>query len=101
MGRGYWVEIHAKIVGPTEAKPHGIDYGLCLLDPKGNRLVCFDNAHPVKTGRSPSKKKSPTNDHRHDERGNVKPYAYTDAGTLVEDFWAEVDRVLKDEGISP
>jgi hypothetical protein len=28
-------------------KPHGIDYSLTLHGPDGERLVGFDNAHPV------------------------------------------------------
>ena len=35
VGKGYWVEIHARAVGPTAERPHGIDYGLCLLAPDG------------------------------------------------------------------
>ena len=45
-GGGCWVEFRVKQVPPTEAKPHGIDYSLCLIGPDGGRLVCYDNAHP-------------------------------------------------------
>jgi hypothetical protein len=99
VGGGYWVELHAKRVHRTDSKPHGVDYGLCLLDPDGNRLVCFDNAHPVVTGRPPSTTISATNDHTHDEKGKRKPYVYSNAETLLVDFWAEVERVLREKGL--
>ncbi len=98
VGKGYWVEIRAKKVPPTPAKPHGVDYSLSLLSPDGERLVAYDNAHPVATGRAPSKKKAKTGDHRH-ERTKVKVYDYSDAETLMQDFWTDVERVLKEEGV--
>jgi hypothetical protein len=98
VGQGFWVELRAKKVPPTPGKPHGIDYSLCLLGPDGRRLVCYDNAHPVSAGRGPARKKSKTGDHRH-ERTKVKPYDYQDAETLVRDFWTDVERVLKEEGV--
>ena len=40
------------------------------------------------------------NDHRHRLR-NIRPYDYTDAATLLEDSWNEVDVVLKERGSIP
>ena len=39
-------------------------------------------------------------DHRHRLR-TVRPYDYQDAAGLLTDFWAEVDSVLKERGVSP
>jgi hypothetical protein len=39
-------------------------------------------------------------DHRH-RRLTVRPYQYRDAATLLADFWAEVDAVLKERGVLP
>jgi hypothetical protein len=100
QGKGFWVAIHAKRIPPSPAKPHGIDYCLCLLDPNGRRLVCIDNAHPVPVGRPPSRKMSKTNDHLH-VRASVAPYPYSDAETLMADFWIQVEKVLKAEGVQP
>jgi hypothetical protein len=100
QGKGFWVEFRAKRVPPSTAKPHGIDYSLCLLDPNGKRLVCIDNAHPVPIGRPPARKTSKTNDHAH-LRNSIVPYNYTDAETLVTDFWTQVEKVLKEEGVQP
>jgi hypothetical protein len=99
VGGGYWVEIRARRVPPTAAKPHGIDYALSLFSADGKRLVGYDNAHPVATARAPSRKKRETRDHRH-VRTTTKPYAYADAETLLQDFWTDVERILKEEGIS-
>jgi len=98
MGKGYWVKIHAVKVPPTPSKPHGVDYSLCLLDPNGNRLVCYDNSHPIAAGRPPSRRKSKTRDHKH-QRTIIRPYDYSNAEKLLEDFWNDVDKVLKEEGV--
>lgn len=37
-------------------------------------------------------------DHWH-RLGTVRPYEYEDAATLLADFWAEVDEVLKERGV--
>jgi hypothetical protein len=58
----------------------------------GERLVGFDNAHPV-----PPAKWSEPHDHRHILK-SVKPYEYADAAALLEAFWTEVDRILKQRG---
>lgn len=44
------------------------------------------------------KKKRDKRDHHHRLR-TVKPYAYTDAATLLADFWDAVDSVLKERGV--
>lgn len=98
VGQGYWVELRARKVRPTPEQPHGIDYALCLLSPDGSRLVCYDNAHPISVGSGPGKKRTKTSDHKH-ARTTVKPYDYSDAETLLLDFWTDVERVLKEEGV--
>ncbi len=98
MGEGFWVEISAREVPAGTQRPHGIDYSLCLFSPRDQRLLCFDNAHAVSSGRKPSRKTAKTNDHYHVE-GKTKPYEYVDAETLLTDFWTEVDKVLKAKGV--
>ena len=39
-------------------------------------------------------------DHRHRLR-TIRPYEYMDAVTLLEDFWKEVDEVLRERGSLP
>ncbi|MSO77410.1 MAG: hypothetical protein EXQ87_10980 [Alphaproteobacteria bacterium] len=93
VGGGFWVKIEARQVEPSADRPHGISYSLCLFGPDKERVVCYDNAHPVSGGRGPAKKRTAQRDHRH--RGNtIRPYAFKDAETLLEDFWADVYREL-------
>ena len=44
---GHWVRFVVTRVPVSSEKPHGIDYSLTLHGPEGERLVEFDNAHPV------------------------------------------------------
>ncbi len=99
VGKGYWVRIRARQVTPEPGRPHGIDYSLTLHDPNGNRLLGYDNAHPVRSGRSPSAAHFVRYDHRH-LRTSVRRYDYSDAGTLLEDFWSDVEKILEEEGVS-
>ena len=91
---GHWVRFVVTQIPPTPEKPHGLDYSLTLHGPNGERLVGFDNAHPAG-----KQKRGNPQDHRHHIR-TVKPYEYSDAATLLADFWTMVDRVLKERGIS-
>jgi hypothetical protein len=90
----YWVKFDAKRVQPTATRPHGIDYSLTMHGPGNRRLIGFDNAHPV-----PPQKWGEPQDHKH--TGNrTLPYEYADAAQLLADFWAAVDRVKAERGIS-
>jgi hypothetical protein len=79
--------------GVSPEKPHGIDYSLTLHGADGERLVGFDNAHPV--GRQ---RRGEPQDHRHRLR-SIRPYEYRDAATLLADFWTMVDTVLRERGV--
>lgn len=96
----YWVQFVVKRVAPTESRPHGLAYSLTLHGPDGERLVGFDNAHPIKVRSGPSNKGGITLDHQH-RRNSVRPYRSTDAATLLADFWTVVDAVLRERGILP
>jgi hypothetical protein len=43
----HWVRFVVTRVPVAPEKPHGLDYSLTLHGPNGERLVGFDNAHPV------------------------------------------------------
>lgn len=90
---GHWVRFVVTQVPATPEKPHGLDYSFTLHGRNGERLVGFDNAHPVG-----KQKRGDPQDHRHHIR-TVKPYEYTDAAALVADFWTEVDAVMKERGV--
>ena len=97
---GHWVKFLVRRTEVTAEQPHGLSYSLTLHAPDGTRLVGFDNAHPVRDRRGPGKEKGRENDHRHRLR-TIRPYDYMDAATLLEDFWKEVDSVLKEKGSIP
>lgn len=90
---GYWVRFVITRVPVSAEKPHGIDYSLTLHGPDGERLVGFDNAHPVAR-----QKRGAPQDHRH-RRSTIRTYEYRDAATLLADFWAAADAVLRNRGV--
>lgn len=91
---GNWVRFVVNQVPLVPEKPHGLDYSLTLHGPDGERLVGFDNAHPVQGRRLPDKGQ----DHKHQLR-TVRPYEYRNAAALVADFWAEVEALMRERGI--
>jgi hypothetical protein len=94
----YWVRFSVRRVPSTPDRPHGLDYSLTLHGPDGSRLAGFDNAHAVRESHGPGGKSRGTLDHRH-RMETVRPYRFQDAATLVEDFWAEVDKLLREKGV--
>lgn len=96
QGRDYWIKIEAWRVEASAQIPHGIRYSLTLHEPYGKRILGYDNAHAVKP---PKKFKYAgrilafDHKHRHISDKGV-PYEFKDAQQLLEDFFADVDRVL-------
>jgi hypothetical protein len=90
---GYWVGFVVTRIPISPDKPHGLDYSLTLHSAEGDRLVCYDNAHPVH-----KQKRGEPQDHRHRLRV-VKAYDYRDAATLLADFSKTVDEVLCERGV--
>ena len=96
----YKVRFMVKRVEPSAERPHGLNYSLTLHDEKNERIVGFDNAHPVPERSGPSGRSRVEHDHRHRFR-TIHPYDYTDAATLLADFWKQVDSVLREKGVIP
>jgi hypothetical protein len=93
--RGYWLKFEIARVERTPERPHGLSYSFTLHAPNGTRLVGFDNAHDVQPKGSRFKRRAKVADHWHrTERDPGRPYAR-------DDFFNEVERVLKERGISP
>lgn len=95
---GFWIKMEARQVPPSEQAPHGIRYSLTLHDKYGTRVLGYDNAHAV---RRPKKFKFAGQrlpyDHRHKTSSDKGvPYAFESAQRLLEDFFSEVDRVIKE-----
>jgi uncharacterized protein DUF6516 len=94
----YYVKFAVKSVAPSPERPHGLSYSLTLHDKTGERLVGFDNAHPVLRQGGLGRRRGRARDHPHRLR-TVRPYDYRDAATLLADFWSQVDAVLKEKGV--
>ena len=97
---GCWVKFVVRRTGVTTERPHGLSYSLTLHGPDGARLVGFDNAHPLRNRQRAGRRERSGHDHRHRLR-TIGPYDYKDAATLLEDFWKEVDAVLRERGSIP
>jgi Family of unknown function (DUF6516) len=89
----YWVKFVVKRVPANPERPHGLHYSLTLHDPQGDRVLGFDNAHPVREGSGPSARTRIEYDHQH-RRQSVRFYEYQDAATLIMDFWTEVESII-------
>ncbi len=96
----YWVKFEVKRVPATPERPHGLDYSLTLHDGKGERMLGFDNAHPVREVGGPGARTRIEYDHKH-QGERIRFYEYQDAATLVVDFWTEVDKILEQRSMKP
>lgn len=95
---GYWVKIEARTCEVSPQVPHGISYSLTLHDRYGQRVLGFDNAHAPPKGRKGCYVRRVEYDHWHPDGLTIEAYEFTDAGKLLEDFFAAVDRILTDGG---
>jgi hypothetical protein len=94
----FWVKMEVRQIAISVQVPHGIRYSLTLHDRYGTRVLGYDNAHAVK----PLQKyrfagQRLPYDHRHRTSSDKGvPYVFESAQVLLEDFFAEVDRVIKE-----
>jgi Family of unknown function (DUF6516) len=101
LDQGYRLKFEIKRVKPTKERPHGLRYSFTLHDPDGQRLMGFDNAHGVPAKGSRYNKRQAAADHWHrteDDEG--RPYSFTTADPLLEDFFREATRILAERGIN-
>jgi hypothetical protein len=96
----FWVKFEVKRVPALPEKPHGLDYSLTLHDGHGERLLGFDNAHPIREGAGPGARTRIEYDHKHKGK-RVRFYEYKDAMSLLADFWNEVESILKERSTAP
>lgn len=95
------VEFTARRTATTPERPHGVSYALVLRAKSGGPpWVRFDNAHPVAENGRGYRRKRAAYDHWHrtaTDKG--RPYNFTAAVQLLDDFWREVKRTLDEKGI--
>lgn len=101
LASGHFLKFEVRRVEKSKRVPHGIGYSMTLHAPSGQRLVGFDNAHPVPRsgGRHVSRQQSA--DHWHRAAGDEgRPYEFVSVEQLLEDFFREVERVLQADGVA-
>lgn len=97
---GYWMKFNIERVESTKERPHGLFYSFTLHAPDGTRLIGFDNAHGVLAKGSRFKPKPPASDHWHRTEFDAgRPYDFKNAETLIDDFFDEAQRVLRERGV--
>lgn len=102
IGDGYWVCMKARRVAPEPGRPHGVQYALTLHRPGGERILGYDNAHVPRIATGPaakSRRRALRYDHRH-RKQRTYAYEFESAGKLLEDFWHDVEAMLREEGVS-
>lgn len=96
---GSWIKFEIKRVDANKERPHGLSYSLTLHDRNGVRLVGFDNAHGLPVSSASFKRRQVAYDHWHrTETDPGRPYQFKDAATLIDDFFAQVEQVLRSRG---
>jgi hypothetical protein len=98
--RGYVVEFVVERTEKSAVRPHGISYALVFRPKGGEPYVRFDNAHAVDRPGGRYVKGPRAYDHWHrTETDPRRPYAFTTATRLLDDFWREVKRVMAEKEI--
>jgi hypothetical protein len=101
IGGGFWVSVTAVRVPPDQGRPRGINYSLTLHRPEGERVLGYDNAHFPPIGSGPARRSQRLGrgqDHRH-RYDRITWYEFSSAAQLMEDFWNDVRRLLREEGV--
>jgi len=97
---GYVVEFTVKRTARTAERPHGVSYALVFRPVRGAPFVRFDNAHAAEWLGGRFVEAPTAYDHWHRYEGDPgRPYKFTTAWRLLDDFWTEVKRVMKEKGI--
>ena len=94
MDNGFWTKFEVKKVDLSPQVPHGINYCLTLHNKSNERILGFDNAHRYKPKRKKYGARRVAWDHKH-KKNIVSPYEFESASQLIEDFWKEVDHIIK------
>lgn len=97
---GHVVEFVVRRTDKTPERPQGISYALVFRPKDGEPYLRFDNAHAVPHRSGRYVKASSAYDHWHrNQKNDGRPYAFTTAAQLLDDFWREVKRVMSEKGI--
>lgn len=93
---GFWIKIEAKKVEVSPHVPHGIKYSLTLHERNGTRVLGYDNAHGLRQRGRGFTGRRLVYDHKHRAATDrAIPYMFETPQQLLEDFFAETDRVIQ------
>jgi len=99
---GYWLKFAIRRVPVSPHRPHGIDYAFTMHAPTNERIFGLDNDHAVPHPGGRHVAPPVEYDHLHrDEHDRGRPYRYSSAVALVEDFFDGVQRRLRELGLGP
>jgi hypothetical protein len=98
---GYWVTCRVTEVPVSKERPHGFQYAFSLHDSNDDRILGYNNAHAVDVASGPARRsKRPVAwDHISRRDGRAVAYKFSSPYQLVADFFAEVERILRKEGV--
>jgi len=89
---GSWVKFEVCQVKATPELPHGIEYSLTYHDRHNRRILGFDNAHAVQSGRRGYRGRRVEYDHQHvHPKDKGAPYDFGSPEQLLMDFWRAID----------
>jgi hypothetical protein len=93
LGNGWCLRFRVKQCPITDARPHGIRHAFTLHDVDMTRLLGFDNAHGIPRRQA--------YDHRHRFRrtADLVPYEFAGTDELICDFFDEVERACRLQGV--
>ena len=101
LASGHFLKFEIRLVEQSGNVPHGIAYSFTFHDPEGDRLLGFDNAHPIPHSGGRYVKPPVEADHWHRTGTDEgRPYAFVSVTQLLEDYFAEVERICDELGIS-
>ncbi len=84
-----------------EKRPHPYRYELVLHDLSNERILGFDNAHPVSRTSGRFKRRSPNSDHFHRNRTDTgTPYEFVSLTQVLEEFFSHATEALQKLGLS-
>ena len=96
----YWLKFSVHEVERSVRVPHGVGYSLTLHTPEGERVLGFDNAHPVLRLGNQLVAAPVASDHWHrDGNDPGRPYDFVSAEQLIIDFFSAVEKRLNELGL--
>jgi hypothetical protein len=97
----YWLKFSVRAVEPTDRVPHGVAYSFTLHTSDGERVLGFDNAHPIPRLGNQHLAAPVASDHWHrDGTDPGRPYAFVSAEQLITDFFSAVEKRLSELGLA-